>query len=251
MQAFKFRIETSRAVKAKLERTLDLCRELYNGALQERRDACRMNGVSLNYNDQSAQLPEVKAVRPDVADVYSQVLQDVLKRVQKGFDGFFRRIKAGEKASYPRFKGKGRYDSFTYPGTGWSLEGHTLTLSKIGSMRVRMSRPIEGNIKTVQIKREGDGWFVIFTCEVPNVPPATPEAPKMIGIDVGLESFYTDSTGQQIGNPKHYRKAEAKLKRATAPPVAQEKRLGQPPPRAGESGQTAPQSRHPEKRFSA
>src|SRR5438067_4495534 len=111
-KAFKYKLRVSPAVEQKLTVTLDVCRELYNAAIQERRDAYQVAGVSLNYYDQANQLPDIKAARSDVATVHSQVLQDTLKRVQKAFDGFFRRIKAGEKAGYPRFKNKYRYNSF-------------------------------------------------------------------------------------------------------------------------------------------
>src|SRR5215211_5034057 len=102
-KAFKFKLRVSRAIDHRLTSTLDVCRELYNAALQERRDAYRQSGLSLNYETQAHQLPDIKAERADVAATHSQVLQAALKRVQKAFDGFFRRIKAGEKAGYPRF----------------------------------------------------------------------------------------------------------------------------------------------------
>ena len=111
------------------------------------------------------QLPDIKQARLDVAGVHSQVLQDTLRRVQKAFDNFFRRVKAGEKPSYPRFQGRDRYDSFTFPQGGWKLDGKKLTLSKIGSCLLILNRPIAGTIKTVTIKREADGWYVSFSVE--------------------------------------------------------------------------------------
>ncbi|MEW6737875.1 MAG: transposase, partial [Acidobacteriota bacterium] len=211
-KAFKYRIETSRAVERKLEATLDICRELYNGALQERRDAYKLAGISINYHAQAVQLPEIKEIRCDVDTVHSQVLQETLKRLQRAFDGFFRRIKEGSTPGYPRFKGKARYDSFTYPQGGWKLAGDKLTLSKIGSMRVRLSRSIEGKIKTVTIKREVDKWYVVFSCEVES--QAIASTGKAIAIDVNLENFYTDHNGKKVDNPKHLRKSENKLKKA-------------------------------------
>ncbi|MEW6735082.1 MAG: transposase [Acidobacteriota bacterium] len=211
-KAFKFRIETSRAVEQKLEATLDICRELYNGGLQERRDAYKLAGKSINYHAQAIELPEIKEIRPDVGAIHSQVLQETLKRLQRAFDGFFRRIKEGSTPGYPRFKGKARYDSFTYPQGGWKLAGDKLTLSKIGSMRVRLSRSIVGKIKTVTIKRETDKWYVVFSCEVES--QAIASTGKAIAIDVNLENFYTDHTGKKVDNPKHLRKSEHKLKKA-------------------------------------
>jgi putative transposase len=102
-KAFKFRIYPTKAQVSRFEQTLALCRELYNAALEERREAYKRRGITLHYYDQQNQLPAIKAVRPDLNTVHSQVLQDVLKRVQKAFEGFFRRVKAGVKAGYPRF----------------------------------------------------------------------------------------------------------------------------------------------------
>lgn len=201
------------AFESNCEKTLDVCRELYNASLQERRDAYAIGHVSINYHDQRVQLPDIKTIRPDVGDVYSQVLQDVLRRCQKAFDAFFRRCQAGEAPGYPRFKGKFRYNSFTYPQSGFRLEDDKLHLSKIGSCRVRLSRPIEGTIKTCTIKREADGWYVVFAVEE-NQSRFIPKTGEAVGIDVGIESFATMSTGEQIDNPRILRAAESKLKTA-------------------------------------
>jgi putative transposase len=93
-----------------------------------------MVGKTLNYYDQANQLPAVKEARPEYRDLHSQVQQDVLRRVDKAFQAFFRRVKAGEKPGYPRFQGRNRYDSFTYPQAGWSLDGERLTLSQQGTL---------------------------------------------------------------------------------------------------------------------
>src|SRR5690349_4940221 len=111
MKAFKYRLYPTRKQAAVLQFTLDRNRELYNAALQERREAWQMNRVRVNYEKQSAQLPEIKEIRPEYNEIYSQILQDTLKRVDKAFKAFFRRVKKGEKAGYPRFAGYNRYDS--------------------------------------------------------------------------------------------------------------------------------------------
>ncbi|MBK6796428.1 MAG: transposase [Acidobacteria bacterium] len=192
--------------------SLDTCRELYNASLQERRDAYQINHVSLNYNSQSAQLPGIKAIRPDVAAVHSQVLQDVLRRSQKAFDNFFRRGKAGQETGLPKIQGQGFFDSFVYPQSGFRLEGDKLHLSKIGSCRVRLSRPIEGRIKTCTIKREADGWYVVLPLNAIN--PASSEDREGGGDRLGIECFAAVSNGERVENPKHYRAAESELKRA-------------------------------------
>lgn len=216
LKTYKFRLYPTKAQITRLEQTLSLCRELYNAALQERRDAYRMQSVSLNYYDQANQLSGIKEVRPDLNEIHSQVLQDVLRRVQKAFDGFFRRIKAGvssSKVGYPRFQGYGRYNSFTYPQTGWSLHNDKLTLSKIGqNIKVKLHRAVSGKVKTCTVKREnGDKWFVVFTVEYEFEQPTEPHTGPAVGIDVGIEHFANLSNGEQIENPRHYRRREKQL----------------------------------------
>jgi len=215
VKSYKFKMKPSKKIEVTLENWLDGCRELYNAAIQERRDAWQMNAISINYYKQSAQLPPIKAIREDIAEINAQVLQDVLRRASKTFDAFFRRCREGEKPGYPRFKSKARYDSFTFPqmkGT-FRLEGDKLHLSKIGSCRIRLSREIEGEIKTCTIKREADGWYVIFAVEE-NQSRFIPKTGDTVGIDVGIENFATLSTGEVVENPKHLRTAERELKTA-------------------------------------
>lgn len=196
----------------KMEATLEICRELYNAGLQERRDAYRTARKSVNYQEQQNQLPDIKAIRPELNAVYSQVLQDPLRRLSRAFDNFFQRVREGKTPGFPRFKGKNRYDSFTFPQFGFKLIENKLTLAKIGSCRIRLSRPIEGKIKTCTIKRQADGWFVIFTVE--DEPTPLPKTGHAVGIDVGLENFATLSTGEIVDNPRFLRQAERKLKTA-------------------------------------
>src|SRR3990167_3293130 len=145
-RTFKYRLFTTRAQAATLDSQLALCCELYNAALQERRDAWRMNAKSISFGVQSAQLPDIKIDRPEVAGVYSQVLQDVLHRVDKAFDGFFRRAKSGVAPGFPRFRSRRRYDSMTYPQLGFSVEGSRLYVSKVGSIKVKLHRPVAGPV---------------------------------------------------------------------------------------------------------
>src|SRR5215510_9368585 len=213
VKAYKYKLKTNAMFVAGCSSTLDVCCELYNAALQERRDAYRINGLSINYHAQAVQLPQIKQVREDLGEVHSQVLQDSLRRVEKAFDAFFRRVKNGEKPGYPRFKSASRFDSFTYPESGFRLEGDKLHLSKIGSCRVRLSRPIEGTIKTCMTKREADGWYVIFAVEE-NQSRFFPKTGQTVGIDVGIENFATFSTGEVVENPEFLRESECELKTA-------------------------------------
>ena len=229
-QAYTFRLYPTRKQFARLQETLDACRTLYNAAVTERRDAytfhvrqhhnyydeptrlARSREIGINYYSQATQLPEIKDLREEYHEIHSQVLQDVLRRVQKAFDAFFRRCKNGEEPGYPRFQGKGRYDSFTYPQSGFALtHDHRVRLAKIGSIKVKLHREIKGTIKTCTIKREGDAWYVVLVSEVEH--EHLEESQEAVGIDLGLLHFATLSTGETIENPRYYRKAEKRLAR--------------------------------------
>jgi len=217
LKAYKYRLYPNKKQAEKLQWTLDRCRELYNAAIQERRDAWQMCHVSINYNRQAAQLPEIKEIRSEYNDIHSQVLQDVLRRVKKAFDVFFRRVKEGQAPDYPRFQGYGRYDSFTFPQSGFSLtEDNRVCLSEIGSIKVKFpkgkkARPPMGEMKICMIKREAQSWHVIFTCEVEQAIVFHPRE-EAVGIDLGLLHFATLSDGSTIENPHHLRNSENKLK---------------------------------------
>jgi putative transposase len=137
------------------------CRTLYNVALEQRKTWWgRGQGIGASYYQQQAELPDLKAACPEYTEVHSQVLQGVLLRAGRTFQAFFRRVKNGETPGYPRFQGKERSHSFSYPqyGNGAVLDGGILSLSKIGHVPTRLHRPIQGTPKTVTISREADGW---------------------------------------------------------------------------------------------
>ena len=207
---FKFRIFPSKAQSAKLDNTVNLCRELYNAALQERRDAYKLNRISLNYYDQANQLSEIKEIRDDLKNVHSQILQDVLKRIEKAFKAFFSRVKKGVKAGFPRFKGKNWFDSFCYPQTGFSLTGNKLNLSKIGKVKIKLSRAVVGKVKTLTIKNECGKWFAIFVVET--APEPLPKTGESVGLDAGISAFMTLSDGTEIDNFKYYEQSNPKLR---------------------------------------
>jgi putative transposase len=209
-KAFKYRLYPTRKQEQTLLFVLRRCRDLYNSALEERRAFYQMRHKSLGYSAQAAELSEIKAAYPAYQDIYSQVLQDTLRRLDKAFAAFFRRIRNGETPGYPRFQGAARYDSFTYPQSGFALAGNILTLSKIGDMKVRLHRPMVGQVKTVTIKRDVNHWYVTFSCEVEEdaLPPCT----EAVGIDLGLLHFATLSTGETIENPRPYRRRLKRIK---------------------------------------
>jgi putative transposase len=213
-KTYKYKLKPTPEQAAAMEFVLRRCRELYNAALEERREAWQKCGVSVTVAEQSAQLPAIKEVRPEYCDIHSQVLQDVLTRMDRAFQAFFRRVKHREKPGYPRFQGENRYHSFTYKqfGNGATLDNGFLVLSKIGRIALRWSRPLEGTPKTVTVSREADGWYACVSCAEIPVQTLAPTG-KETGIDLGLESFATLADGTMIHNPRCYRKAEAYLRR--------------------------------------
>lgn len=213
-KAFVYKLRLTREQEQKLSETLDTCRHLYNHALGERKEAWEERQQSVHFAQQSASLPALKGQNPYLSHVHSQVLQDVLHRVDRAYQAFFRRCKNGEKSGYPRFRGRGWYDSFTFPqwGNGAKFQNDRLVLSKIGSLRVCADRTLEGKPKTCTILRRADGWYAAITCEVE--PEPLPPTGDSIGVDLGLECFATLSTGERITNPRCYRRAEKALKTA-------------------------------------
>ena len=212
-RSYKYKLYPTKAQKIRLENVLGLCCNLYNCALEERVRVYRTHGKSLSYYDQANELPLCVEYNPELEDVPSQTRQDVLKRLDKSYKAFFRRLKEmGGKAGFPRFRGRHRYDSFTYPQTGFSLrEDSRVYLSKIGSVKVKLHRPIEGKIKTCTVKREVDQWFVVFSCDIEDVTPQELDWSNDVGIDMGLTTFAVTSDREYISNPKFLKQGKKKL----------------------------------------
>jgi putative transposase len=214
-KTFKYKLKPTPEQERELEGALDLCCRLYNAALEHLKTAYERCHVSVTRYGQEAELKDIRAEFPEYADIHSHVLQDVLARLDKAFQAFFRRLKSGETPGYPRFRSRSRYNSLTYKefGNGASLDNGFLVLSKIGRIALRWSHPLEGTPKTVTISREADGYYACFSCaDVPAQP--LPPTGQETGIDVGLASFATLSNGEHIFNPRWYRKAERRLKTA-------------------------------------
>jgi len=217
-KTFKYRLYPTATQRELLRMQLSEACRLYNAALQERRDAYRTHGESLNYYTQANQLKEIRDAG-DLSLPNYHCAQDVLKRLDKAFQAFFRRIKHGEKPGFPRFKSSRRYDSITFPS---HADGNRLLkpeqrkthlrVQGVGEIKILLHRPIIGEIKTVSVKREGKQWYACFSVECAKKP--LPELDNAIGIDVGLESFAVLSNGDAIPNPRWYRTAQKRLRRA-------------------------------------
>lgn len=241
---YKYRLYPDKATAERLTCVLDRCRELYNAAVQERRDAYEM-GVkrhpsfydtetrkrlvqehTVGYFEQKRALVDIKELRAEYQEIASHVLQEVILRVKRAYDAFFRRCRTGDIPGYPRFQGRNRYDSFTYPdGAGWKLDAKerppdkksmvkvALHLAKMGTVKLYLHRSMVGKMKTLTIKREGEHWYAVFSCEV-DTPKPLPTSYEDVGIDLGVTHFAALSNGDFIEHPRHFRKAEKQLAHA-------------------------------------
>jgi putative transposase len=147
--------------------------------------------LQVGYYEQKGDLPQIKAhLREDYQQIHSQVLQDVLLRVKRAFDGFFRRVKNGQEPGYPRIQGRNRYDSFTYPQAGGFSLTHDkrVCLSKIGTIKLKLHCQLEGSPKTCTIKEEAGQWYAVFSCEV-SAPEPLPQVESEVGIDLGVTHY--------------------------------------------------------------
>jgi putative transposase len=219
-RSFKFLLRpTSKQVIALTQMLRDHC-SLYNGALQERRDAYRHpSKTSINYGMQSAQLKEIRVFDPECQGRWSfSSQQATLRRLDKAMQAFFRRVKAGQTPGYPRFRGVGWFNTVEFPKDGDGVRWNStpqdpvtrVRFQGVGHVRVHQHRPVIGAVKTVSVKREGIRWFLILSCDdVPAQPLAA--TGRTVGIDVGIAHFLTTSDGVHVPNPRYGRKAAMEL----------------------------------------
>jgi len=211
---YSFRIYPTLEQVAKLNNWLNLCRKLYNLALEERQTRWKTEKKSISYKDQQNKLPAFKKEYPEYKEVHSQVLQDALRRVDTAYKNFFT-----GRAGYPRFKGRDRYTSVTYPqvdkvsGVFARLTQDVIYLPKLGYVKIRVHRDFDiSTAGRINVKLRGNTWYANITCET-SVPISTGQSPGSIGIDVGLNIFVATSKGELIDNPRHLKNKEKYLKR--------------------------------------
>lgn len=225
-KAFIYRLYPNTNQARELAGMLETHRRLYNEALAQRKTAYETTKTSVKYGEQSAAYKAARLTNPYYARTNFSSAQATLRRLDRAYQAFFRRIKAGQTPGYPRFKARDRFDSFTFPshGDGARLTSNRLRVQHIGTVRVNLHRPTEGAIKTLTVKRDAGKWYVVATCDLgeaavaPNGLPAT-------GIDVGLEAFLTTSEGERVANPRHLKAALPKL-RAAQRSLSRKKRGG-------------------------
>jgi putative transposase len=186
---------------------------MYNHLLEMRKQSWELEKKNLSIYDQTGTFKALKQRVPELSAVHSQVYQELAKRLELAFQAFFRRVKRGEKPGYPRFQGRGRYTSFTYPQSGFKVGETSVSLSKIGRVSSVIHRPIEGKIKTCTVKKTATGkWFVSFSCEVEKKTLSPLD--NFVGIDAGVISFVTLSDGTHVANPRFFKSEEKALAKA-------------------------------------
>lgn len=214
LKAFRYRLYPTKAQQTRINETLESLRWVYNETLAVRRNSWEREHKGVSLFKTNELLTQWKKGRPGLKGVFSQVLQDAQVRVDLAFKAFFRRVKAGEKVGYPRFKGYGRYDSLTYTQFGFRLEGNVLSLANIGDVRVRLHRPVKGEVRRITVRRVSTGkMFVSIITEMQGTPGPFKDG-AFVGVDVGLESFATLSNDEKIPNPRFFRNEEHELAKA-------------------------------------
>ncbi|MNS14891.1 putative transposase [compost metagenome] len=216
-KTFRYRLEPNAEQRQMFARFAGCCRFVFNQGLAARITSFRTAGKSLLYSDQCRMLTKLKKSEETawLGKVHSQILQQALRDLDAAYQHFFRRVAAGEAPGFPKFKKKGQRDAFRYP-QGIKLEGGRVYLPKIGWVKYRDSRPLEGKILQATIKRQGEHWFISLACQV-EMPDATFAGiieERAVGIDVGLKNFAVLSDGTQVANPRFLNKALAKLRQS-------------------------------------
>ena len=213
-KSFRYKAKISKTTEKTCFRWLDLCRTLYNAALEQKMTNYKQFGKSMTTFDQIKQLPEMKREFTEFKEIDSGCLQWVIERLHFAYNKFFQRLRERkQKSGFPKFKGKDEFTSFILKHQGWKLEGRNLYITKVGRFKLFLSRPIEGRIKTVNVKREPtEDWFVTFVCDVELQPPLVKKN-QDVGIDIGLINICADSTGRIIKNPEFFEQNKKILRR--------------------------------------
>jgi len=214
-RAYKFRLWTNASQERELGIMLETHRRLYNFALAQREWFYEEWQISCSYEDQAGWFTKERKKNPYFGRINSQSARGTLSKLDKGFQNFFRRVKADQKPGYPRFKSGDRFNSVLFPthGNGIRLKANRLRVQHVGTIRVCLHREVEGIIKTLCLKREADKWFLVVTSDIGEIPKVANILPA-VGLDVGLTHFATLSNGERIANPRFLKDELPKLRRA-------------------------------------
>jgi putative transposase len=210
LSAFKFRLYPDEETEERLQNALAICCYLYNKSLADRKRRYKETGRGLYYDEQANALPTFKEENPAFSDVHSQVLQNVLKRLERSFKNFFE-----GRARYPKPKKESRWRSLTYPQANPSwVRRNSLVLPKVGKVRMVKHRPLKGEVKTITVLRtNAEEWYAVVTTERRDVAPKK-ELKAAVGIDLGLIDYAYLSDGTHVENPKFIEKCDKRIVRA-------------------------------------
>lgn len=207
LRMFKYRLYPTKKQIKRIDTTLGMCGWLYNKLLSVKIETYRNGGKSLSKFDLYKDISYFKTEKEELSLVYTQVLRTIADRIDKAFKNMFLRIKKGEKKI-------GKYKSFCYPQHGFSFtsDNKKINVSKVGKIKIKKHREIEGKIKNLTIKKTPTNkYYAIFCCEIEH-PIVNNKLERSVGLDMGLTHFLTTSDGMYIENPRYLRESEQKLK---------------------------------------
>jgi putative transposase len=213
MRTFRFRLYPSASQEANLFRVLSSCRNLYNMALELRKVSWQVEKRSVSMKELYDLAKHYRETFPYAQQMFSQTAQSVIEQVDAAFQAFFRRVKAGQKPGYPRFKSRSRFNSVEFKqfGNGIRIDGKRLKVFGVGRVAVRWHREMEGVPKMARIKHTAGQWFVCIVCDVPDLPPL-PKTGRAIGLDMGVSALITTSDGEKVDHPRFYREGQQRLR---------------------------------------
>ncbi len=205
IRSYQYPLKPNRTQEVALQVTLLACQRLYNGALEERREAYRRQRHTVTKYDQHKELTTLRAEDPDYGHIAARILRSPITRLDRAYQAFFRRVKAGEKPGFPRFKSRDRYNGFDFPKP--SIKGDRVLVPNLGYVKLNLYRPlpIGAVIKDAKVNKTPKGWEVSFSCDVGPAPETQVDPTKIVGLDLGLKSFLVLSDGQEVQNPRFFR----------------------------------------------
>lgn len=211
MRSFELRLKPTADQRAALLRILDDSAETYNAALQERRDAWKLCQKRISLYDQQKELTELRR-DPSFATIAIDIQREPLRRVDRAFRAFYRRVKAGQKPGYPRFRARARYESFAWHGP--KLVERGIHVPSLGVIRYRASRLFVGQLKMATIQHSSGKWTARIICDIGPAPEKR-VVRTAIGIDLGLTALATLSDGTAIENPRWTKQHEERIAKAS------------------------------------
>jgi len=209
----KYLLQPTAGQRVRLDHLVWQQRKLYNRALEERRKAWQEEGRSLSRYEQFAGLNGMAETDPELGRYGTCVARGTLTRLDLAYKAFHRRCKAGDKPGHPRFKGRWRFDSVSYPdSSGWRLneDGGRVYLMGVGAVKLRLHRPLPGRAKTATLCRAGRRWWVTISCDQVPAKALAPNG-RAVGVDLGVASVVTTSEGEHVANPRHTKAAAERL----------------------------------------